>query len=65
MTKLNLLAEYGVCLVDDMLPQLDWTEEHALKMAKLFIDLSSIEALASIVLHVSTRLMMCTKLPGN
>ena len=62
---LGLLAEHGLYLVDDMLPQADWSAEHAAVMAELTADLNSRDFLACIQLNDSTGLMMCTRLPSH
>ena len=38
---LNLLADHGLYLVDDMMPGADWSSEHAAIIAELAVDLNS------------------------
>ena len=62
---LNLLADYGLYLIDDMRPSPDWSEEHAANMAALVADLNSRNELVCVQLDASTGLMMCVRLPSD
>ncbi len=60
---LALLDEYGVYLIDDMLPQENWPADHAPRARGLADTLTDLDWLASVLLDASSGLMLCTRLP--
>lgn len=65
-TALDLLKPGGIYLVDDMLPQPNWPEDHAPKVAALLDTLERLPGFITTPLSWSTGLMVCVKTPvGN
>jgi predicted O-methyltransferase YrrM len=62
---LDLLADHGLYLVDDMRPAADWPDEHAANMAALVADLNGREELVCVQLDASTGLMICARRPRS
>lgn len=62
-TALDLVKPGGIYLVDDMLPQPNWPEDHAPKVAALRDTLERLPGFITTQLSWSTGLMVCVKTP--
>lgn len=58
---LALLKPGGIYVVDDMLPQPNWPDDHAPKAERLLADLQSLPGISSTFLGWSTGIVMCVK----
>ena len=58
---LKLLHPGGIYVVDDMLPQPNWPEDHAPKATKLLADLNSLPGISSAFIEWSTGIVICVK----
>ena len=58
---LELLKPGGIYVVDDMLPQSNWPDDHAPKAERLLADLHAHPGLSSTFLAWSTGIVMCVK----
>lgn len=58
---LELLKPGGIYVVDDMLPQPNWPDDHAPKAKKLLADLQSLPRVLSTFFRWSTGIVMCVK----
>ena len=62
---LDLLDDGGLYIVDDMLPQENWPEDHAPKVAKLISDLEGRSDLVITKMSWSTGIIIACKVSGN
>jgi predicted O-methyltransferase YrrM len=58
---LALLKPGGIYVVDDMLPQPNWPDDHAPKAKRLLADLQSLPGIPSTFFGWSTGIVMCVK----
>lgn len=58
---LNLLAEGGIYIIDDLLPQANWPDGHAPKVPKLIAELESLVGFKTVQLAWASGLMLVTK----